>query len=671
MTSRGSRLAAVLFADVVGYSDLSSTDEARALRLIRLFQERCEESVSRYGGRVVKFLGDGAMARFSSGRAAVAAAADLRESFEHPLHIGIHVGDVESSDGDLLGDGVNVAARLQDLAEAGEILVSGAVAFQLRQRSEMEFESRGEQELKGIGPVRVFAVTLVEPIDPATVHREKAEDATAPWWARNAGLRVLAPLLLVAGIVLAWQMIGGGGTAKASGSSIAVLPFETVGDANPTFTSGIHGDVLTRLSNIADLDVISRGSVIEYRDRDTPASEIARELGVVWLLQGEVQQVGEQVQVNARLVDAREDRQVWAEGFRRELTAENLFDIQREITLQIAAALETRLTPGERSAMEHGRTDDLEAYRAYVKGRDLLDDRTEESMRRAMVHFQRAIDRDPDYAVAWAGLADALTYLEGYRYPIPEGSVDPERAARRALEIEPDLAEAYASLGLLAHVRRETGTGLRQLERAAELRPSYVEVHDRLAWVNTVSGRPEPALEAGRRAFELDPLRPQPNYVVGLLVSGNLEQTIPEARRVLDLKPEYGTAHFYEALAQYHLGEYAKARSLLEGLRVVWAGVGPQATLALSQIALGDRPAARETLAGIDPADHPFSTALVRAALGEIDLGAEDLRGIEPWEYWPTLAIRYFFPEVLGPVRDDPDYPALIREVDRSWGLVE
>ncbi|MDX1624707.1 MAG: adenylate/guanylate cyclase domain-containing protein, partial [Gemmatimonadota bacterium] len=614
----------------------------------------------------VKFLGDGAMAEFGSGRAAVAAAGALHEAFDHPLHVGIHVGDVESSDGDLLGDGVNVAARLQDLAEAGEILVSGAVAFQLRQRTEMEFEPRGEQELKGIGPVRVFAVSVVEPIDPGEVHREEAE----PWWSRF-GLRVLAASALVVAIILGWFALGGEGTPEATASSIAVLPFETVGEANPTFASGIHGDVLTHLSSISGLDVISRASVMRYRGQGKRSPEIARELGTAWLLQGEVQQVGEQVRVNARLVDAREDRQVWAEGFRRELTTENLFDIQQEITLQIAAALETRLTPGERRAVEREPTDDLEAYRLYAQGRELLDPRTEESMRRAVGYFERAIDRDPDYAAAWAGLAEALALLESYAYPTPEGSIEPERAALRALELEPDLSRGHVALAILAHLDRDNAAAIERLQRAVELRPSYAQAHNLLSWMYLVSGRAEAAYESAKRAVELDPLGPEPlsNLAFSHLVNGRPEEAIGEARRLQDLAPEYTTGPFYEALALYHLGEFSEARPLLEDLPVAWAGAGSPATLALVQIRLGDAAAARETLAGIDASAHPFSAVLVRAALGEVELDIEDLERIDSWEYWPTLAVRYFFPEELGALRADPDYEDLLREVDRSWGV--
>ena len=342
-----SRLAAVVFADIVGYSDLSSRDEVQALQLVRVFQTVSRAAVARFGGRVVKFLGDGVLAEFPSSRAAIGAAATLRDEFarqaaeeglgEASLRSGIHTGDVVASEGDILGDGVNTAARLHAVAEPGEILVSEAVYRQLRQRRELAFEPRGERELKGVGPMNVYAATHTGPVAP----EEPAAESRAP---RRPTLARRGIPIAVAGVAIAVALAAfllSGPDAEAVDRSIAVLPFETIGDsADPTFTEGIHGDVLTRLSTISGLDVISRSSVMRYRDPARSIEEIAGELGVAWILQGEVRQVDDQVQVSARLVDARTDRQVWAEDYRAALTAENLFEIQHEITLEIAAALE-------------------------------------------------------------------------------------------------------------------------------------------------------------------------------------------------------------------------------------------------------------------------------------------------------------------------------------------
>jgi len=251
---------------------------------------------------------------------------------------------------------------------------------------------------------------------------------------------------LLAALVGGWFLVGAGGGTEVNDLSIAVLPFETLGQEQATvFTDGVHADVLTRLSSVSDLSVTSRTSVMRYRTSDKTLPTIARELGVTWVLRGEVQETANQVQVSARLVNARTDRQVWAQSYRRELTAANLFEIQGEITAQIALALETQLSPEEEQQVARTPTQNLDAYRFYVQGRGLLDQRTEDGMRRAGEYFRQAIARDSSYAVAWAGLADALWLFEDYGYAEP-GSLLPQagEAARRALALDPDLAEAHA-----------------------------------------------------------------------------------------------------------------------------------------------------------------------------------------------------------------------------------
>lgn len=525
-------------------------------------------------------------------------------------------------------------------------------------------------------PVTVAVAWIYERTAAGLRRTESADDGAQPA-SSSLGRQFLSALGL--GALLGMVVVGtvfwlAGGAPWGSepgdeGAVVAVLPFETVGEANPTFTEGIHGDVLTRLSGVPGLDVISRGSVMRYRDLAAPVSEVASELGVGWIVRGEVQQVGSRVQVNARLVDARRDRQVWAEAFQRELTAANLFGIQREITQQIVAALETRFAGGEQEGPRRGLTDDLEAYEAYAQGRGLLGSREEQPMRRAVEYFQRAIAQDSQFAAAWAGLADALTYLETFGYAIPTGTVAATRAARRALELEPGLAEAHFALANLAHANRDDDEAIRRVERAIALQPSYSDAYNLLSWMLKLHGRPGASLEAAERAVELHPLGSAPlsNLALAHLALGAPGAALEEARKIRDLHPGFTTGAFLEALALYHQGRYRQAVPPLQGLEVAWTRDGPAATLALAQVALGDTAAARRTAAGLDPGAHPFSVALVRAALGETESALDAMMGLERWDYWSTFAVRYFFPDVLRPLREDPRYAAVLQRVDASW----
>ena len=480
--------------------------------------------------------------------------------------------------------------------------------------------------------------------------------------------------LLVAAVAVGWYVVAGdGGEPEVTDRSIAVLPFETLGQEEATsFTDGVHSDLLTRLSNISDLSVTSRTSVMRYRTPEKPLPAIAAELRVAWVLHGEVQETGDQVQVNARLVNARTDRQVWAESYRRELTAANLFEIQANITRQIARALETQLSPREERQVDRAPTENLDAYRLYTQGREQLDQRTEDGMRRALDYFQRAIARDSSYALALVGLADALSLLYDYGYA-DSASVLPraEDAVQRALELNPESAEAHASLGLLHSERHEGPAAIRELTRAVELRPSYTEAHNWLSWVHMLLGNRIEALESAKRAVELDPLSPEAvsNLSLSHLANSDYEKALAEARRVDEIQTSWGTGRFYEGLSLYHLGRFAEATSVLENLAVPWAGSGPLATLALAHVASGDTDGARELLAQIEESGDPFAAGLVHAALGEEDDAFDAFQRVGRWSAWPTLSIHHFYKDVLRPLQDDPRYEGLVSEVDRSWGL--
>lgn len=511
---------------------------------------------------------------------------------------------------------------------------------------------------------------------------EAAGDQSATSW-RTPRLTRQFTIAILMGAALGVAVVGAGfwltnfligdrtGETVAGNQVIAVLPFETIGEANPVFTEGIHGDVLTRLSGVPNLDVIARSSVMRYQDRSLPGLEIARELGVGWLLQGEVQQVTDQVQVNARLVEVGRDRQVWADAFRRELTAANLFEIQREITLEIFRALQDRFSGDETLPARPAATENLAAYRLYVQGRNLLGTRQEMPMRRAAEFFRQATEQDPSYAAAWAGLADALTYLETFGYPVPAGLPGADRAARRALELDPKSAEAHFALSNLAHARRDNRESIERLEHAIELRPSYADAFSLLSWIQKLHGQTEEGHQSALRAVALDPLGAEPvsNLILAHLAMGDAGQALAESRNLRQLQPDFATGFFFEALALYHQGRYAEARPLLENLKVAWAESGPEATLALVDLALGNATAARETMAGTDLAEHPFSATLVLAAINETSVSIDRFIQIENWDYWSTLALRYFFPEILGPLRRDERYEELLRQIDASWGM--
>ncbi|MFU8878186.1 MAG: winged helix-turn-helix domain-containing protein [Wenzhouxiangellaceae bacterium] len=467
-------------------------------------------------------------------------------------------------------------------------------------------------------------------------------------------------------------------------NSIAVLPFQVIGaETVAPLADGIHHDLLTRLSAVVGLKVISSTSARRYRDTDLAMPEIAAQLGVVWIVEGAVQKVGEYLQVNAQLIDAARDHHLWARTYRQPYSAENLFSIQGEIMEDIATSLEAKLDAGQRLRGEHVSTNDLEAYACYIQGRSFLDTRIEAGMRQALMYFRTALERDHDYALAWVGVADATMLLYDY---YDHGSPDKarqevEKALKRALELDPELAAVHASTGLyhMSHaaagpLRAEGLDGsaaVRWLKRAVELQPGYAEAYNWLSWVLQLLGQADQALVCANASIELNPLSPETihNLISSNMVNGHFGRGLREARRIEELGMYDTTPQFYEGIAMYHLGRHDDAARLLRDVHVEWTGAGPLAALALAEIARGKPERADERLPAIEAAGDRFAVGLVHAGLGNVDAAFEHFGRIRQWGQWPALVMHHYYPDVLGPVRADPRFGPLLASLRAYYGL--
>jgi adenylate cyclase len=359
LTPRSHRLAAIWFADIAGYTELTSKDEDRAVELVELMQAAAGEAVRAQDGRVVKHIGDAVLAEFPSTTGAVRAALDMESRFERGvgsagrgpgvLRIGVHVGEiVPSTDGDVYGEGVNVASRLQQSAAPGEVWITEDVWRQVRQRPDLRFEPRGERRFKGLASsIRVYAVMAEGQFLSPKVEPSAVDAAAAP-----------AP-------------------------SIAVLPFANLSSnaENEYFSDGVTEEILTTLARVEGLKVISRTSIMQYKGSRKPLRRIGEELGVATVLEGSVRQAGRRVRITAQLIDARTDHHLWAERYDREL--EDIFAIQSDVAEKIVEALKGKLSPSERAQITDRPTASLEAYEWYLKGRFLMARRTTEAFRQA------------------------------------------------------------------------------------------------------------------------------------------------------------------------------------------------------------------------------------------------------------------------------------------------
>ena len=499
------RLAAILAADVVGYSRLMGEDEAGTLeRLKSLRRELVQPKIAEGRGRIVKLMGDGLLAEFPSVVEAVRCAVDIQQDMAGQeaglpderrirLRIGVNLGDIIVEGSDIYGDGVNVAARLEGLAEPGGICISGKVYEEVRNKLRTAFEDLGEQEVKNIPePVRVYRWT----------------DAAADPMPGTEGALPLPDK-----------------------PSIAVLPFTNMsGDPDQEyFSDGITEDIITELSRFRSLFVIARNSSFTYKGEAVKIKQVAEELGVRFVLEGSVQRSGDTVRVTAQLIDAVRGFHVWTKRYDRELT--NLFALQDEISEQIATALEVKLTEGEQARLRRKSTSKPEAYRLYLEGKANFRLFTRSDMKRAENLFEQALAVDPKFVAAIVELAH-VHYVYG-RVPWSDDPTASFRKAealvRQALAIDANYPEAFTSLGRIERSwRRDFEKALTYHRKAVALSPNCAECLRELANELQYIGDGASAIPIFKQAMRLEP-NYSILYLAGLGQSYNLTGEHPKA----------------------------------------------------------------------------------------------------------------------------------------------
>ena len=692
------RLAAVWFADIVGFTELSSRDEDAAMKLVDLFQIVTRRAVGERGGTVVKFLGDGGLAVFPSSDAATRAGLAVQREFVErasaagspaALRIGIHVGEViEAPDGDVYGDGVNIGARIQCEAEPGQVVVSGDVRRQLRQRPGYRLQVVGERSLRGVE----------EPVEIWVVVEGPAEEQLVDPGAGSGARRTLNPLYLAAGVAAAillvlvvmalWRFVESEDAATAGAentgveaigtavpetpverASIAVLPFVNMsGDPEQEyFSDGLTEELLNALAQVPGLRVAARTSSFAFKGQNVPVDEIGERLRVANVLEGSVRRSGDQLRITAQLIDTENGYHRWSETYDRELA--DVFVIQEEIARAIVDTLRLTLAGAGEQAVQPG-TSDLEAYNLYLQGRFYANRFTESELRRALELYRRALEKDPQYAEAYAAIAEAWTWLADDWVAPREAYPMAREAAVRSLELDPDLAAGHLELG---HVRMwyewDFAGAERELRRALEINPNHADTHSYLAILLALGDRPEEAAAVAERAVTLDPVS---WHVLGRAAWANLvmhryEDAIRLGRRAFDINP--ASAHFNlrmlgdallaeeraeEALATYRRGlttapDYVRLRN--------------GEARALAELGRGDE-ARRIALALEEEAEQRYvrgeEIAGIWAALGDRDRA---FRWLDRAYEERSAGMPFLAYPMYDPLRSDPRFQALVRKV--------
>jgi adenylate cyclase len=653
----------VLFIDIVGYSKLLIHEQSEQLQKLREIVRATQQfRAAEAEGNLLRLpTGDGGALVFRTNpEAPVACALEISRALkEYPqlrVRMGIHSGPVQevtdiNEQINIAGAGINIAQRVMDCGDEGHILVSKRVADDLEQYARWRhlLHDLGTCEVKHGVTLALVNLYSDEIGNPGLPKKFKGHEA------REEKVEASAP---------------------AARKSIAVLPFENLSEdkANAYFADGIQEEILTRLSRIGDLKVISRTSTQRFRNSPEDISHIARQLGVANILEGGVRKAGNQVRVHVQLIDAERDSHLWAERYDRKLT--DIFAVESDIAAKIADALQARLTGAERRAISSQPTENSEAHQLYLRGRFYWNKWVGPEFDKSRQYYQQAIELDPNYALAYAGLADFYGFAFGFGYLPPEEkwAKAQEDNAKKALELDPTLGEAYNSLASdKLYVHRDWPGAERNFRRGLELSPNFAEMHAHYAFCLVLFGRNEEALAEMRRAFDLDPLSPRFGFGSARLFffMRQYDAALDQFRKTLELDPSWAFAHewlgdAYEKknMSKEAIGEWSKAfhlsgvdedASLLES---TYAESGFEAAIqALAQKQLErikEKSARGEYVPAVD-----YVTAYMR--LGDKEQAFAWLA--KAFAERNRLAFEIRVNPIFDPLRSDPRFEALVQKV--------
>jgi adenylate cyclase len=625
------RLAAIMFTDLVGYTALGQRNESLSLALVEEQRRVIRPVLARHGGREVKTIGDAFLVEFPNAIEAVRCAYDIQRAVREfnlalapdrriHLRVGVHVGEVVESQGDISGDAVNVASRIEPLAEDGGVCISQQVYDHVRNKVDVTLASMGPKPLKNVAlPLEVYKMVMP--------WRDAKEERT--------GLER---------------------------KRVAVLPLTNL-SPNPDdryFADGMTEELISAISRVPGLRVISRTSVMQYRDLGKRVSDIGRELGAGTLLEGSVRKAGNRIRITAQLIDSSTDDHLWAENYDRDL--DDVFAIQSEVAAKVATSLQSKLA----TVKQWKDTDDVEAYTLYVRAMQHFHEGTEASLRSAIGLLSHAASRDPGFVRALAGLSRAWGALSGINLDLSLVH-NADEYARRAVEKGPEWAEAHVAMSENLSFQDRFLESIAEAEKAVEINPNLSETWGMLGILNLAQGTLEQALSCYTKAHDLDPLSWDAGQMLAVVLwfVGRREESLKAFERLRELNPANPGGYLGQARLYVNSGEYEAAQKMVDAGREVGPELKSWVSVQGAIYALtGRRQEAEEQLA----LAMKFESEALRleaqlaiwTALGDLDEAFKALmRQAEIHSWVPMIRHSLFFAEL----RRDPRYLDFCRKV--------
>jgi adenylate cyclase len=580
------KLTAILSADVKGYSRLMEEDEEGTLRTLTTYREVMASLIRQHNGRVVNAPGDALLAEFDSVVDAVKSAAEIQRELAKrnadlpadqrmEYRIGINLGDVMVDGDSIYGDGVNIAARLESLADAGGICISGTAFDHVKNKLNLGYKYLGEQAVKNIlEPVRVYQVLM----EPEAAGKVIGEKKTKPrQWQRVALSLGVILIVIVAAVVAYFNLRPSAPRVEVASKekmafplpdkpSIAVLPFTNMSNDKEQdyFADGLAEEIINALSKLSNVFVIARNSSFTYKGRQVKVQQVAEEMGVRYVLEGGVRKMGDKVRITAQLVDALSGNYLMSEQYERDI--KDIFAIQDDVTMKVLTSLRVNLTEGESARAFARGTKNLEAYLKLLQAYEQRMTWNKDSLARARQLAEEAVTLDPGYALAYSQLAWALVseVVLGV-YDNPQKVLERAyRLAERAVALDDSLAWSHIALGIvIARYKKDWDKAVAEGQRAIALEPGSAYGYGFLAIFLTWAGRDEDAIPYYRKAFRLSP-RPLPvwsfNLTASYIAMGQYEEAIKILKGIVEKQPDQMFAHIYLAVAYVLSGREDDAR---------------------------------------------------------------------------------------------------------------
>jgi TolB-like protein/class 3 adenylate cyclase/Flp pilus assembly protein TadD len=585
------RLAAIMFTDIVGYTALMGSDEDKAFDMLARNHTIHETLIKKHNGTLIKEIGDGTLASFPLASNAVRCAIDIQKeakSQKIPLKIGIHQGEMVMAGADVLGDGVNIASRLQEASHEGCITISGKVYSDIRNKAGINAKYIGEKKLKNVeDPVKMYEVLCEE--------EEKKEQKTSivevpkKGWIKLLYYIIGGLIVVIAGIFIWYDMSKDKTLPPATESiteeidrSIAVLPFENMsGDPEQEyFCDGMTEDIITALSQFESLKVIARTSSFMFKGKQEDMREIGKKLDVAHLLEGSVRKVGNQLRITAQLIKVADGSHIWSDTYDREMEDVSvIFAIQDEISLAIVDNLKIKLLENEKATIVKRYTEDLEALYLLWYGYYYWKMKTPEGFTKAMECFEESLQKDPNCAMAYVGLS-AIYLLNPFFGNVPpiEAYSKAKEYVKKALEIDSTLAEAYSALSSINMIYEwDSKAAEQEVKKALQLDPNSAGIHSNYSMFLRLTKHHEEDILEAKRAMELDPLNSYfiEEYGNAYFYGGQYDKAMEVLKEVVKMNPNnpsthYALGHVYEgkSMIKEAIEEFVKAVDLSGGSSV-------------------------------------------------------------------------------------------------------